>query len=272
MDWLRTVLYGFISGLTEFLPVSSAAHGEMVLKILGADSNQTMLSLLTQIGMLAAVLYFCRGQFRSLSRGRNANSRRKRAENQDSILTLRLFRSTLIPLIVCYLFAGKAAAFSGRMNIIAIFLVINGIVLFLPELFPAGNKDARSVSGFHSLVLGLGAGSSIFPGMSCVGTVSSFGSILGLNRQFALEFAFLMTVPVLTLGIISNVAALILGGLGTITAAIAVRYLLAAVMAFFGGFCGISLMRFLSAGTGYSWFAYYCWGAALFSFILFMTI
>ncbi len=272
MDWLRSIIYGFVTGAAEFLPISSVAHGEIVLKILGAESNQTLLSLMTRIGMLAAVFCACSAQFRTIRHDCRISSGRRRSAAAEGVFTMRLFRTALVPLIICYLFSRKAASFDGKFQYLAVFLVINGLLIFFPEYLPSANKDSRSVAGYHGILLGLGAGMSVLPGISAVAAATSLGSALGMKRQFALDFAFLLTVPVLVIGILLNAAVLAVGGIGTISVLILIRYILAALMAFAGSWCAILLMRFLSVNIGYSWFAYYSWGAALFSFILFMTI
>lgn len=271
MEWLLSIVYGLVSGLTQFLPVSSGAHGAIVLRIFGSQTGSGLLSLLTRLGCLLALLVCCRGQFAKLRRDRRPD-RHRRSADKRAVFTMRLQRTALIPLIFCWLFYNRASALSGRLNLVAIFLVLNGVLLFLPQLFPSANKDARSVSRLDGVLLGLGAGASVIPGISHMGAVLSLGSLRGMSREFSLNFALLISVPVLILGILGDLLAIVAGGLSAFDAVLLVRCLLAGVMGFLGSCCGISIMRLLAVKVGYSAFAYYSWGAALFAFILFMTI
>lgn len=150
--------------------------------------------------------------------------------------------------------------------------MLNGLLLFVPRLLRSGNKDSRSVSPLDGVLLGLGAGLSVFPGISRVGAVISLAALRGAGCAFALQFSLLLSVPALAAAVVLDAAALAAAGVTGITVILAVRCLLCGTMALLGSWCAISMMRFLSVKAGFYGFAYYCWGAALFAFYLFMTI
>ena len=276
MEWLMSVLYGLVSGLTEFFPVSSGAHQAMLLRIFGQETAPGLLKLMTHLGCLIGLLVCCRSEFSRLRRARkqarSGSARRRQSADVQSVLTLKMLRTAMLLLIVGFLFSASAAGLSRRLNLIAVFLVLNGILLFVPQLFARGNKDARSVSRLDGMLLGLGSGLSVIPGFSRVGAVVSLAALRGAGNQFALHFALLLSVPALVITMGIDLLGMITGGFGALGVQMVIRCLLSGCMAFLGSWCSILTMRFLSVKAGFSGFAYYCWGAALFSFILFMMI
>lgn len=116
--------------------------------------------------------------------------------------------------------------------------------------------------------MGLGGGLSILPGVSGVGTTVSIASICGVDRGYGLTMALLMNLFVNLGYILFDVVAIAQTGLGTLSFMIVIRYLLTGLMAFGGTLLGIRTMRRLAEGQGYALFGLYCFGMALFSFIL----
>ena len=116
--------------------------------------------------------------------------------------------------------------------------------------------------------MGLGGAASVLPGISGVGASLSIGSVCGVERTYALNMTLLMEIAVLVGLIVYDIIGIISFGLGTLSFLIFIKYLLSAGAAFAGAYLGIRILRALADETGFSVFAYYCWGAALFAFIL----
>lgn len=116
--------------------------------------------------------------------------------------------------------------------------------------------------------MGLGGAASVLPGISGVGASLSIGSVCGVERTYALNMTLLMEIVVLVGLIVYDIIGIISVGLGTLSFLILIKYLLSAAAAFAGAYLGIRILRALADEAGFSVFAYYCWGAALFAFIL----
>lgn len=128
------------------------------------------------------------------------------------------------------------------------------------------------MSRIESFLMGLGGAASMLPGVSCVGTVTSVGAVCGAEKSYALDTALLINIPV-TLGlIVYDLLAIFTGGLGGLSFLAVLNYILAAAASFGGVFLGTKILRGLLKNLGLDVFAYYSWGAALFSFILFLNI
>ena len=74
------------------------------------------------------------------------------------------------------------------------FLFFNGIILYIPQFLPTGNRDSRTLSRVEGLLMGLGGAASILPGISAVGTAMSIGSVCGVERKYGLNMVLIMHI------------------------------------------------------------------------------
>ena len=276
MSLFQSLLFGLISGLSDILPVSSQAHKAMMLKVFGMNGEEALLRLFIHAGILAALYYCCANQIMRFSRqlrlARVPKKKRKRPVDTRTLMEFRLLRMIVIPVLISLYFYQYTAAWGTKLNLIAIFLLINGVILFVPSLFPTGNKDARNMSGLNGLLIGLGGAASVVPGISAIGSVNAVSSICGADRSFSLNLSFLMNM-VLTVGlIVLDFAAVYASGASNLSFYVLVTYFISGVAAFGGAYLGIQTMRALAANIGFNIFAFYSFGAALLSFVLYLMV
>lgn len=276
MNVLESVIFGLFSGLSDVLPVSSQAHKAMILKIFGEKAENPVLRLLIHIAILAALYYSCSPHItriiRQLKLSRIPKRKRKRPLDIQLLMEFKLLRTMLIPVLMSLLLYNKTSGWGLKLNLTAIFLLLNGIILYLPNLLPTGNKDARSMSGLEGLLMGVGASLSVLPGVSSVAGSLSVASVCGAERSFALNMTYLMHM-VLTVALIAfDLAAIVAAGVSGISIMVLLGYILAAAAAFGGTYLGIRMMRVLAVNIGFSMFAYYSFGAALLSFMLYLMM
>jgi len=107
------------------------------------------------------------------------------------------------------------------------------------------------------------------PGISRVGAVTSAGIAQGADREQALRWSLLLSIPALVVLLAMDVYSIMTVGLGAVAI---LQTVLAAVAAFGGAYVGIRMMRFMAVRAGFSGFAYYCWGAALFTLLMYLTV
>ena len=276
MKWFQSVIFGVISGLSDVLPVSSQAHKAMMLKLFGQNEEHPLLRLFIHIAILAALYYSCSNHIlritRQLRLSRIPKKKRKRPLDVRTIMEFKLLRMMVIPALLGLLAYNRVADLGTKLQVTAIFLVLNAVILFLPSLLPTGNKDARSMSALEGLLIGLGGAASVLPGISAVGASTAVASVCGAERSFALNLSYLMHM-VLTIALIGfDFAALFATGLGTVTGGVLITYVLAAAAAFGGAYAGIKAMRMLAVNIGYTVFALYSIGAAMLSFMLYLMV
>ena len=274
MTWLQSLIYGFLSGVSDIFPVSMQAHQSLILQVFGISQRQPVYDLLVHIAMFVSVYVSCFPAISRLRRDMNLldNSRRRRHQIFDmrGLYEARLLKGAVPPMIAGMLIYLATNKLELNLIYLALFFLINGIILFVPEYMRHGNKDARSMSGLDSLLIGLCGMLSSFPGISRVGVVISVGSARGADRQNVLNWALLLSLPALIVLCLYDVILIFMIGINGFTFLAFLLALLAAVGAFCGSYLAISAMNYLTVRAGYSAFAYYSWGAALFSFILYL--
>lgn len=266
------LIYGLVSGLTEIFPVSARAHSAIMLKVLGADRISGLPVLLIHVAVLAAIYLSSRSQLVKMSRARRLaripKKRRKRPLDLCSLMDSRFLLTMMLPVILVDLLYRNISEVSFSLLAVAVLLFVNGVVLYVPQFFPGSNKDARSLSRLEGVVMGIGGGLSVVPGLSGLGAAVSVGSICGIERSYALNMSLLMNMAYLVGMIVYDIIGLIQYGLGLFTFQWFIVYILASALAFVGAMLAIRIMRALASDRGYHFFSYYCWGIALFTFIL----
>ena len=274
LSWFESLIYGIISGLTEFLPISSEAHRAIFLRLIGA-SDFVLLRLMVHLGALVALLVSCVPVIALLNRERKlvsvAKKRRRREPDKRSLADIRFLRISVIALIVMFILYPSVHDLHERLWILAGFLIVNGIMLYLPQFLPGANKDSRSMSAADSMIVGLSGGLGVIPGFSRVGLTLSVGMMRGAEKRYALDMALLRSIP--ALGILAILDLIAMFSLtATVSFVSALCCISAGLCSFLSAFFGMYIMRFLAVRAGFSAFAYYSWGLSLFSFILYLMI
>lgn len=274
MSLLQSVFYGLISGFSEFLPVSSQAHQAILLRLFGLDVREPLRDLFVHIAVLLALFTGCRAMISRISREKSLASRGRRARRNISASTyeLRLIRSASLPLLLVLLIYISTRTMESNMPTLALFLVINGIILIIPEHTRQANKDARSMTGFDGILIGILGGISAFAGISRIGAISAYGLLRGADRQRVINWALLLSIPALILLCIIDLLFAFISGIGPVSFLVIIGYILSAAAAYLGAYFSIIFIRFLSVHSSYSGFAYYCWGTALFAMILYLIV
>lgn len=276
MNFFQSLIFGLFSGLSDIFPVSSQAHKTMMLKIFGVNSESPLLRLFIHIGILAALYYCCSNQIMRITRqlrlARIPKKKRKRPVDQRTLMEFKLLRMIIIPVLLSLLAYNHTVAWGTKLQLMAVFLLINGLILFLPTLLPTGNKDARSMSALEGLLIGLGGATSVVPGISAVGSINAVASVCGAERTFAVNLSFIVNM-VLTVALIAfDFAAIYAAGLETLSISLLINYVISAAAAFGGAYFAIQTMRLMAANIGFNIFAFYSFGAALLSFMLYLMV
>ncbi len=272
LSWLQSILYGLVSGLMDILPVSAQAHKALLLKFMGKQGHSDLLELLIHLGIFAALYYNSQAMLIRMRRARKLaripKRKRKRPLDIRSMMDWRMLMTMVIPVILGIFLYQYTQDIQNNFVCIAVFLFLNGIVLYAPQFFPTGNRDSRTLSRVEGLLMGLGGTAYILPGVSSIGTATSIGSVCGVERSYGLNMALMMHM-FLTLGMAGyDILGIVNSGINGLSFLLVLRYALAALSAFCGTTAAIRIMRHLAAEKGYAFFGIYCWGMALFTFIL----
>ena len=272
LNWMESVIYGFLSGLMDIVPLSAQAHRILLMKFFGISGGTDVMRLAVHIGVFGGLYYSCQSQIVRINRARALarvpKRRRKRPLDTRSLMDWSMLKTMLIPMVIGLFLYKYNTAMRDNLLLVAIFLLVNGIILYVPQFLPGSNRDSRTLTRLEGFLMGLGATASTLPGISAVDAAVSIGSVCGVERGFCLSMALMMNLA-LNLGLaIVDVFTLFTNGLGVFSFGILIRYLATGLTAFGGCLLGIKIMRILSGNHGYSGFAFYCVGLSLFTFIL----
>lgn len=272
LSWLESSIYGLIYGLLDMIPVSAQAHSILLLKFFGVKASPDIMNLLIHMAIFFALYHSSQTQIirmrRACALARVPKRKRKRPLDVRSMMDWSMLKTMLIPTVFGVYLRQYTAGMYSKLMLVSLFLFLNGLILYVPQFFPTSNRDSRTLSRVEGLLMGLGGIVSAVPGISAVGAATSIASVCGVDRTYGLNMVLMMHMGVTVGLMVYDVMGIAANGAGTLSFLILVRYLFSAAAAFCGAMLGIKWMRHLAAGHGFSIFGVYCWGLALFAFIL----
>lgn len=275
MNWFQSLLIGFFSGIADILPVSAQAHKAVLLTLFGVAQEPPLLRIFIHIASFCALYYGCQQQILRMIRqkqlARIPKQRRKRPVDLRILMDVRMLLTMAIPMILVFVFYQKAAGLQDRLSWIALFLVINAVILYLPNILPSGNKDSRSLSRFEAVLIGLGGVTTVVPGLSSMGTMCSLGGICGAERSYMVGISLIMQMIITAILIFIDFIALFTVGFGVAGFGGLLCCLLAGLAAFGGTYLGIRVIRVMAVNLGFGIFAYYSIGLAVVTFVLYLS-
>ncbi|MFQ6752365.1 MAG: undecaprenyl-diphosphate phosphatase [Clostridia bacterium] len=177
---INFIIIGIIQGITEFLPISSSGHIVLFGSLFDMD-NLMLLSIIAHIGTLFAVLFCYRKRLFDLIR---------RPFNKTN---LNLIIAT-IPTVIIFLLFNKFFEDSFSTKTLVWGFLISAVFLVLADLRKDGNKPITKSS---SLYMGLTQGLALMPGISRSGSTLVCGLLVGVDKKEALDFSFLMSIPII---------------------------------------------------------------------------
>lgn len=203
MTYIQAIILGLAQGLSEFLPISSSGHLALLQYFFGIDAENVLpFAVLLHLGTLISVFIvywkdivdlikelgavikdICTGKgFRV-----NANPTRR--------LGFMIIVATIPTAIIGLLFNDLFNALYLSLIAIGTGLLITGTILVIAERMGKSNKGIKEMKFRHAFFVGLMQGVAICPGISRSGSTLFGGLITGLNREFAVKFAFLISIP-----------------------------------------------------------------------------
>lgn len=276
LNWLQSILFGLVSGAADIIPVSGQAHRLLLLKFFGVNQMPNLLALVLHLSVAAALYLSSQGQFVRMNRARALaripKKKRKRPLDTRSMMDWSLIKTMLVPTVIGLLLNSRVRGWSVNMFLIAGMLFINGLILYIPQFLPTSNRDSRTLTRLEGVLMGLGAGASVLPGISTVGIMVSIASVCGIERLYGLNMTFIVKLFFLMGLMVYDLLAIITDGLGGLTVMLLAQYLFTGLLSFGASMFAIRLLRRLAPEHGFHTFGVYCWGLALFTFILNLVV
>lgn len=197
---LQALIMGIVQGLTEFLPVSSSGHLILVPYLFGWDDafiNSLAFSVMLHLGTLVALLVYFRSDWvRLIPAGLAAARNRSFQDDDDRRLAWLLVASTIPAAVVGLLFSSIIEASFRQVGLVALMLVLGGVILFVADRFGAKSRAVEDLT--FPIAFGIGAAQALalVPGISRSGISISAARLVGMDREAAARFAFLMATPI----------------------------------------------------------------------------
>ncbi len=198
MDYLHLLILGLLQGLTEFLPISSSGHLILLPQLAGWNDQGIAYDIFAHLGSLTAVIIYFYSDLsrlvpawvRSLHGGRMT---------QDARIGWYLILATIPIAVAGLLFYNIISTQFRNPLIIAGATVFFGLLLLFADLKGKRNRDHTSVTLRDALWIGLAQAFALIPGTSRSGVTMTAGLLLGLKRQEAARFSFLLALPTIFL-------------------------------------------------------------------------
>ena len=253
MSLLQAIVLGIVQGLTEFLPISSSGHLILVPWLFGwhffidnPDLNKTFDVALHFGTFIAVVVYFWR-QVVSILRSWFHSLRKRRIDNAEERLAWLLLLATVPAALLGAAFEKTVEDVLGKPILICILMIAFAFVMLAADRLARLDKTMADLRWPGALGIGLAQAAALSPGVSRSGITMVTGLFLGLNREAAARFSFLLSVPVIGGAAVFKASELANGGLPPGTALPFLVGMLAAAVSGFGAIW--FMLRYLRTHT-----------------------
>ena len=195
MDLLEAIILGIIQGLTEFLPVSSSGHLELAKAILGDTSvpeESLTFTVVLHFATALSTLVIFRKEVAEIFKGLFQFK-----WNEEMKFSLKIILSMIPAVIIGLLFEEQLESFfGGKVLFVVIMLLVTAVLLLFADKAKNTNKE---VSFTNSVIIGVSQAIALIPGTSRSGITMTAALMLGLTREAAARFSFLLSIPVIFL-------------------------------------------------------------------------
>lgn len=210
MDLYSAFIYGLIQGLTEFLPVSSSGHLALLPRLLSIKDPGLVFDLSMHVGTAFSILFYFRKEvrmhFQNIKSLIESKFRRK-----QSYETINMILVTFFTFVFALVFKPFTEQYGRNSLLIAFNLFFFGIIMFIFDYFSKQNKGIfkNKINYKISLFYGFAQSLAIFPGVSRSGITLTYSRLLGMERQEATTFSFLLALPLIIAGFILKLPSLL---------------------------------------------------------------
>ena len=198
MDFLQILILALVQGVTEFLPVSSSAHLILVPILTGWEDQGLAFDVAVHVGTLAAVVLYFRRELSKMTVSW-LGSVTGRGMDSDAKLAWAVLLGT-IPVGICgLLFKDLIEEHLRHPYVLASTTLLFALLLWWADARSRGERNEYSIGWLDILFIGLAQALALIPGTSRSGATMTAALFLGLSRQAAARFSFLLSIPVIVL-------------------------------------------------------------------------
>jgi undecaprenyl-diphosphatase len=196
MTLFEIIILALIQGLTEFLPVSSSAHLILPSELLGWQNQGLAFDVAVHVGSLFAVILFFRKEIVTLTAAWFSHGFSKK-QSADSKLAWFIAIGTLPGIFFGFLMKDWIELNARSMTIIAITTLVFGVLLWFADKYGKQTRGLDKLTLKSVLLIGVAQAIAIIPGTSRSGITMTAGLFVGLDRESAARFSFLLSIPII---------------------------------------------------------------------------
>ncbi len=263
MEFVKAIILGVVQGLTEFLPISSSGHLVLGSKLLEFQGQGITFDVFVHLGTLLAVIVFFRNEVKEMlfAPFRFFAGHRDRDVLHFLCQDVYIIIATLPAVFVGLFLKDSIEAIFSSLFIVFTMLAVTGCIMILSNLLQSRNKKPGPL---NALLIGCGQACAILPGLSRSASTIFVGMLLGIDRETAARFSFIMSIPAILGAVVlqmGNVLSMESGDWSVLQ--IAAGTLAAAI----SGYFAIALLLDVVKKNRLQWFGYYCILISLVGFI-----
>lgn len=273
MSLFNALMLGIIQGVAEFLPISSSGHLSIAQNLLGLGvegTDDVFFDVLLHLGTLAAVFvaYWSDIKDMVLEFFRTIGDIRRGSMPKDIPPARRLILLIIVgtlPLFLVLPIQDVVEGLYSNTYFVGAALLVTGALLFACDRIRKGRKNEKSTTIGDVLVIGVGQAIATCPGISRSGMTISTGCFCGLERRFAVRFAFLLSIPAVLGANVLHITDVVSTGIDT---SLIPAYILGVAAAAISGYLSIRLVRMVADKGKFGAFSYYCWAVGILTLVL----
>ena len=276
MTLWNAIILGIVQGIAEFLPISSSGHLSVLQNLFHmstAENGHLFFDVMLHFGTLISIciVYWkditamVRETLEAFSGARGGKTEKGKRANLPAARLVMMILFATLPLVLILPVKDRVEQLYGHTLVIGLFFLITGFILAVSDKMPRGNRSEKSMRVTDALIIGLCQCVATIPGISRSGTTITAGMATGLDREFAVKFSFLMSIPaVLGATLLTLIDAFKTG----INASLLPVYLVGTVISTVVGVFAIRLVRSITTKGKFGNFSYYCWTVGVLTILL----
>ncbi|MBF0291116.1 MAG: undecaprenyl-diphosphate phosphatase [Nitrospinae bacterium] len=269
IDTAQAIALGVIQGLTEYLPVSSSGHLVVAHHLFGLTEPAVFFDVVLHIGTLLAVIWFYRETIISIItgsikeiQGGGLGALTKLNSNPSLYYVAMVIAGTIPTGLIGILFKDQLEGLFASTYWTGVSFIVNGLMLLTVIWAKDRERAVADIKWWEAVAIGVAQGVAIIPAISRSGATITLALFMGMKKELAAEFSFLLSIPAITGALIlkmrhhDGVYPATSLGLGFLASLVT------------GYLCLILLVALMKRGK-FSWFGYYCliMGAAVLAFM-----
>lgn len=206
MDLIQSVLMAIVQGLSEFLPISSSAHLVFTssayklykgAEIIQHTNQEIFLEIMLHLGTLFAVLFFFKKDILRIFRSFYFGIKNKDYDNVDFKLGLYIVVGTIITVLIAFPLTSVAEKLVFLPAIVGALLIFTGVLLLYSEYYYKKFNNKNELSLKHAIFIGMAQGLASLPGFSRSGLTITIAMLMGMDRERAARYSFLLSIPII---------------------------------------------------------------------------